>query len=160
MIEFETRLTPADYVRLMVLGQLLTPLFVATLGLLALVTALALFLNGSRALPLLLVWGLIAALIGVFVAIIVYRAYSSGSRGVFLPTRMRIDEGGISHANADSDGRVAWSAFTRWRRAAGFYMLYLSAQSFVPVRQDALSPAERERLETLLRAHVRKGPQV
>jgi hypothetical protein len=78
---------------------------------------------------------------------------------VLAPVRVRAEEGGVSIETGDARRYATWDHFTRWRRAAGAYVLYTGPRTFIVLRDSDLTPEKAAAFEALLRAGIAAGPR-
>jgi hypothetical protein len=82
-----------------------------------------------------------------------------GSVEVLAPVRVRAEEKGVSIETGDSRRWATWDHFTRWRRAAGAYVLYTGPRTFIVLRESGLTPQKAAAFEALLRGGISRGPR-
>jgi hypothetical protein len=78
---------------------------------------------------------------------------------VLAPVRVRAEKEGVSIETGDSRRYATWDDFTRWRRAAGAYVLHTGPRTFIVLRDAGLTPAKAAAFEELLRAGIAAGPR-
>ncbi|MDP2181408.1 MAG: YcxB family protein [Actinomycetota bacterium] len=92
-------------------------------------------------------------------AYVEWQVRSPVNRSIYEPVRYEFAEDGVSYRTTDGEGEIPWSSIVRWRVAAGHYVLHAAWGAFLLLPDDSLVVGTPEDLETLLRAHVARGPR-
>ncbi len=153
-MEIETALTKKAYVRLN-LALILRSKATYVINAVFILAMLAVGLTFER-------FGFIVAVILGYVAFVsasyflgaLRMALSPKNRTFFLPTKYKFEDIGVSVSTPLTEGKFAWSAFVRWRKAGGQYLVYPSAKTFFAVPQSAIPTPSREEFESLLKSKI------
>jgi len=151
----ESSIAPADHFRVAAALVLRNP------------ASLALFVSGP------LLWALGAAsgsvvvtdlgermswlvvLVPAFAALVgSYAAYRPGSSALYETTRWTFGDDGVEIELPSKSARAEWSEFSRWRQAAGCYLLSTSKRDYVTIAARDIGEDRRADFEALLTAHV------
>ena len=107
-------------------------------------------------------FGLLAALAAVLITVwgyISWNVSSPRSTPLYVPVAYEFSDEGIVMADEDGASSLEWTSVRRWAFAAGHYLLYVAGASYLLLPVEGVSGDDTDRLETLLRTHVRKGPR-
>lgn len=107
-------------------------------------------------------YGLLAALAAVLITVWGYISWSVSSprsAPLYEPVAYEFSETGIVMAGEEGASSLEWSEVRRWAFAAGHYLLYVTGASYMLIPIEGVPASDIDRLESLLRTHVRKGPR-
>ncbi len=103
---------------------------------------------GSLVAVILTVWGYI-----------VWNVSSPSRIELYEPVAYEFGADGIVYAGSSGAGSIEWSRVSRWRYAAGHYLLYVAGASYLLVPETDVAAENAEAFEEMLRDRVRKGPR-
>jgi len=72
-------------------------------------------------------------------------------------TTLRISGKGIQLNRKANDATIPWSAFSKWKKDAHFYLLYTTPRQFNVIPAAAMNESERKELETYLEKYIPQG---
>jgi hypothetical protein len=78
---------------------------------------------------------------------------------VLAPVRVRFESAGLSIETGEDRRYATWDHFTRWRRAAGAYVLHTAPRTFIVLRDAGMASETSIAVEAFLRAGVPNGPR-
>jgi hypothetical protein len=71
------------------------------------------------------------------------------------PRSVEVDDSGWQFKSASSEGKIAWTAFTKFRENERVFVLFQQGNGiFVPIPKQDLVPGELEELRSLWNAHL------
>ena len=85
----------------------------------------------------------------------VYLAYTSKNSSCLLPTLFTFDDESFSTETELMQSKAKWSSIIAFKVVAGYYLLFISATSFIAVSQKALSVENAAAFEKLLHDKVK-----
>lgn len=88
-----------------------------------------------------------------------WQVRSPVNRQIYEPVHYEFAEDGVRYRTGEGEGEIAWSAITRWRFAAGHYVLHAAWGAFLLLPEESLVTGTAQDLEDLLRLHVARGPR-
>ncbi|MFC1971952.1 YcxB family protein [Chloroflexota bacterium] len=79
---------------------------------------------------------------------------SSKNRNFFLTRRFIFSDEDVSSTTPLSQGVVKWDAFIKWKKIAGFYVIYLSSESFLAIHKSHIPVQDIPAFEELLQNKI------
>lgn len=97
-----------------------------------------------------------AVIVAVYAVSISYTMRSPKNCDSFITKRYIFDDRGITAAAEGGQATVKWENFRKWKKAAGYYVIYLPNNSFVPVTVSAIPREDLPAFELLLRNKIQR----
>jgi hypothetical protein len=96
----------------------------------------------------------LVAMVIIYAYVVITLTRRMERRSFFTPRSYTLGEGGLNLKTATADVSLKWTEIQRWRLVTGYYLLYLSRTSFLPLRRADIPPGELAAFEQLLRRRV------
>jgi hypothetical protein len=159
-VELVSEMTPLQLANVLTIVTLVSPFTIAVMLSGPVVLAVG-AIAGSAQVTLygaLLAIALPAVPLAAF-AVAYVNSLRKGSVEVLAPVRVRAEKEGVSIETGGERRYATWDHFTRWRRAAGAYVLHTGPRTFIVLRDAGLTPEKAAALEVFLRAGIAAGPR-
>lgn len=160
VVEFTSELTPLLLTQVLAAGAITDPIALTIMLAGPLFLAMGALMHGT----MLLQWGYTFLIALPAVPLLSFgmawiNAHRKSSAEVLRPVHVRAGGSGLEIEVGEESREAEWSAFSRWRRLAGTYLLYTTPRSFMVLRADELDAGALAAFEALLRAKVASGPR-
>jgi hypothetical protein len=159
-VEFVSEMTPLQLANVLTVVTLTGPFTIAVMLSGPVVLAVG-ALAGSAEVT---VWGALLSVALPAVPLAAFgvsyvRSLRRESIPVLAPVRVRFESAGLSIETGEDRRYATWDHFTRWRRAAGAYVLHTAPRTFIVLRDAGMASETSIAVEAFLRAGVPNGPR-
>jgi hypothetical protein len=152
MIVVESTLTKAEYIKISYFLLFRKWSFCFFMGTALLLILLSVIIGNIEMLITALAFLIFILL--VYSIAIIYAAFSSKNRNFFLPMRYVFIDNGVSQESSMSHSTMKWTAFVKWRKIAGYYLLYISKEHFVAIPRSEIPVDSVSELENLISSKI------
>jgi hypothetical protein len=100
--------------------------------------------------------GYLVIILFLYGGAIFYTTHKRVNRHYFMPKEYHFNNQGVFVKTPVGDQQLKWEQFTRWKKLSDFFVMYLSAHSFIAIPQSDIPPDQLQDFVSILVKHIRK----